>query len=280
MFEWLAELAVPAVGLLLFTAMIAAAFAGYALRARAARTSPGGEAAAGGTSGQEDFVVSAVLSLLALLLGFTFALVADRYEGRRQLVIEDASAIETAYLQTQLLEEPHRSRIGGLLIRYIDNRVVTATADTGEQPALAAVNNRLIVDLWAATAAAFESIRDTDFSSAYLQAINNVIEKDAARKEARSARIPPAVFAVLLVYMIVAAGALGYVLTARRGRIVSGALLGLFTLMLLLMLDMNRPVGGTVQESQLPMERLRDAMRSQPPAVFDRWKATRAGPQP
>jgi hypothetical protein len=59
--------------------------------------------------------VSAVLGLLALLLGFTFAMAVDRFEQRRTLVLDEVNAISTAYLRTQLLQAPHRERIGKLL---------------------------------------------------------------------------------------------------------------------------------------------------------------------
>ena len=67
-------------------------------------------------SGSEGYVVSATLGLLALLLGFTFSLAIQRFETRRELVLADANAIGTAYLRVQLLDEPHRSRLSGLLI--------------------------------------------------------------------------------------------------------------------------------------------------------------------
>jgi len=49
-------------------------------------------------------------------------------------------------------------------------------------------------------------------------------------------------------------------------------LIVLFTLSLLLVLDIDRPTTGTIRESQRPMEDLRASLRNQPPAVFDRWR--------
>ena len=79
--------------------------------------------------GQESYVVSAVLGLLALLLAFTFSLATDRFEARRVLVLEESNAIGTAFLRTQLLGEPHRARLSQLLIEYTDNRIVLAKAE-------------------------------------------------------------------------------------------------------------------------------------------------------
>ncbi|MCF6159596.1 MAG: hypothetical protein E3K32_13735 [wastewater metagenome] len=50
---------------------------------------------------------AAILGILALLLGFTFSMLLSRFDLRKQLVIEEADAIGTAYLRAQLLPEPY-----------------------------------------------------------------------------------------------------------------------------------------------------------------------------
>ena len=77
---------------------------------------------------QVGLVVSGILVVLGLLLGFTFSLALDRFEQRRMLVITEANAISTSYLRAQLLDEPDRTRLSNLLIAYTDNRVNLATA--------------------------------------------------------------------------------------------------------------------------------------------------------
>ena len=257
-------------GLLVLSLMGAAAAAGVALRARGDRSGGGGGDAHG--EGQEGYLVSAVLGLLALLMGFTFALAVDRFETRRSLVLEEANAIGTTYLRTQLLEEPHRARISGLLIAYTDNRLILAKANPGENRRLLAENDRLITELWAATSAAFETIKSYDFSTSYLETMNNLIDLDAARKAARQVHVPTEVFVVLLVYLIMTAGVLGYVMVGTRGKWTSVFLLGLLTMSLLLIVDIDRPTRGGVREGQGPMEALQKTLKSQPATVYDRWR--------
>src|SRR5262245_61176946 len=57
----------------------------------------------------------AVLGLLALLLGFTFAMAVSRYENRKTLIIDQANAIGTAALRGKLLPPPHADRTMTLL---------------------------------------------------------------------------------------------------------------------------------------------------------------------
>ena len=108
----------------------------------------------GEDGGLEGYVVSAVLGLLALLMGFTFSLAVDRFETRRTLVLEEANAIGTTYLRAQLLEQPHRERISQLLVNYTDNRIALAKAPPDRVAPLLAANDRMLSDLWAATASA------------------------------------------------------------------------------------------------------------------------------
>lgn len=68
-------------------------------------------------------VVGAIMALLAFMLAFTFSLAATRFDERRQLVLQDANAIRTAYLRAQTLPEPERSEVPKLLRDYLNTRV-------------------------------------------------------------------------------------------------------------------------------------------------------------
>lgn len=262
---WLAATPLWGIALALLLAMIVAALCGHFLRQRSRRQP------APGTEDKEDhqgFVLSSVLGLLALLLGFTFALAVDRYETRRGLVLEEANAIGTAYLRTQLLDEPHRTRISTLLVQYTDDRLQIAQASTDEARRLYGRDQRLVTELWAATVAAFPTIRGIDFSSAYLDSVNAVIDLNESRKASRQAKVPHEVYLVLFIYIITTAGVLGFSLDARPGRSAATILFLLLTLSLILIIDIDRPVGGGINESQKPMEDLRASLREWRPGSF------------
>jgi hypothetical protein len=139
---------------------------------------------------REGYIVSAVLGLLALLTGFTFALALERFDTRRERVLLDANAITAAYLQSQVLEQPHRSRISNLLREYTDTSIELASARPSDQVELRRRDDRLIVELWKATVAVFPTIKQYDFSSTYLERMNDVIDLDLARKIARESHVP------------------------------------------------------------------------------------------
>lgn len=250
-----------------FGCMVLAALLGFGLREILGRR---GQAPA--IEGQESYIVSAVLGLLALLMGFTFALAVDRFETRRALVLEEANAIGTTYLRTQLLPEPHRERLTRLLVNYVDNRLLLATAQSAQTQRLVEANDQILTDLWSATAAAFDDIDAKPFSNSYLDTMNNMIDMDSARKAARGAHVPSEVFILLVFYLVVTSAVLGYVLKGGQGRVAAGLLLALLALSLTLIMDIDRPTGGGIRENQAPMVALRASMAAQPSAVFDRWR--------
>ncbi len=270
--DWSNQIPVYLLAGLLLVAALAAAYACRQLRIRNDREWKVTGAGLASDS-QEGYIVSGVLGLLALMLGFTLAMAVDRFDARRLLVLDEANAIETAYLRTQLLGEPHRTRLSNLFVDYADNRIALAKASGDDLPKLLATNDRMLTDIWAATSAAFDSIKELDFSSTFVDAVNRVVELDDARRASRRAQVPREVLNVLSIYIIVTGGVLGYVLTGFRGQLAGAFLVTLLTFSLALIIDLERPTAGGITESQAAMELMRNSLKANPPEVFDRWRS-------
>jgi hypothetical protein len=259
--NWTNELSVVGLGGFLFACALAGAFFGRLLWLRSSRRSESSETDASSDT-QEGYVVSAVLGLLALMLGFTLALAVDRFDTRRGLVLAEANAIETTYLRAQLLAEPHRARLSQLLVAYTDTRIALAGASRREVPPLLAQNDRLLTDLWTATSAAFATVAQLDFSTSLLESANQVINLDIARKASRLAHVPAAILIMLSVYIVATAGVLGYVLKGVRGQFAGAFLITLLTLLLVVIIDLERPTAGGIRESQVPMQLLQTSLKN------------------
>lgn len=202
------------------------------------------------------FIISTLLGLLALLLGFTFALAVDRFESRRLLVLDEANAIRTSYLQAQTFEEPERALLSSLLVAYADNRLrLGSTRDRADTVRLMAVSYALQQRMWRTAVTAVNRQRD-DVSATFMQSMNQLIEIAAARRSAREAHVPTRVFAVLIIYMIVSAAILGYVLGGRQRTAMLTVFL-LLTMSYVLIVDIDEAKKGGIRESQQPMEELR-----------------------
>jgi hypothetical protein len=254
------------VALLILALMVIAAAAGALLRRKFRHATSSTE------DSQETYVVSSVLGLVALLMGFTFVLAVDRFDTRRNLVLEEANAIGTAFLRSQLLEEPHRERLSGLLTDYIDNRIAMGEPG-GETPERLKTSDGILVELWAATAAAFDDVKTIDFSTALLESMNAVIDLDTARKTAHDARVPAEVFGVLIVLVLVSSGVLGFVLIGPGRQAIGILLLLLLALVLTLMLDIDRPSAGLVNEPQQPLYLTRASISAETAAMYDKWRS-------
>jgi hypothetical protein len=271
--DWLSDLSVLGICTASFVAMLVSALAGHYVRQVRIDRSKVAEIPDDPSEGQEEYLLGGSLALLALLLAFTFGLVLNRYEARRQLVTDEANAIGTAYLRAQLLDEPHRSRLSGLLIAYTENRIQVAKSGA-ESPDHLARNDQLLTRIWASVSAARESALAHGISMPVLDAFNEVINLDTERKAAWRLRVPGGVLILLLAYLIVTAGELGYIVDGVRGRRAALMLFVLIALSIGIMTDMDRPSSGVIRESQWPMVELLRTLRAQPPPIFDQFKAS------
>jgi len=228
---------------------------------------------------QQGYVVSSVYALLGLLVAFTFQVAVERYQARRHLVIEDATAIQALYLKSQLLPEPHRSTLSNLLVSYAENHVALAKARSKDPngPQLLQRNEMLLHEIWRVVIPAFASVKTLDFSSSFVDSAAEVVRINSERMAARRPPIPTTILVILLVYTIVAAGVLGSVMKGRRGIEVSVILIALNILALLLVMDINRPVEGTIREPQEPMERMVQMLQANPPSSYDAKQAPTNG---
>jgi hypothetical protein len=74
---------------------------------------------------REDFgvLLAASLTLLGLIIGFSFSMATGRYDQRKNLEEEEANAIGTEYLRADLLPPSDASQIRALLRQYTDLRL-------------------------------------------------------------------------------------------------------------------------------------------------------------
>jgi hypothetical protein len=102
---------------------------------------------------RDDFAViqGATLTLLGLIIGFTFSMALDRYEQRKIYEEEEANAIGTEYLRAELLPAAEAAQVQQLLRDYLAQRVLFyETRDEQQLGRIDAATARLQSDLWAA----------------------------------------------------------------------------------------------------------------------------------
>lgn len=198
----------------------------------------------------------AVLGLLGLLLGFSFAMSVNRYDMRKQLEVEEANAIGTTWLRTDVLAEPARARERQLLREYVTVRLQFLSAGT-DRAAIAqalARTGELQNRIWE-VGVGESSVRRDPVSALFLSTLNDAIDATEKRSAAFENRIPGAAWALLL-FMGSAASALVGASASRRSRALVIVLPLVVGAAMMLILDLDSPRAGFVQVKQNSMMRV------------------------
>lgn len=204
----------------------------------------------------------AILGLLGLLLGFAFAMGVQRYDQRRNLVVEEANAIATTYLRASLLPEPHQTEVKRLLQHYVDVRLEFYWS--GEDDAALSAAERSAAEiqqqLWAHAVAAGR-IAPTPLTSVFIAALNETIDLDALRLAARRNLVPSTVWLLLLLVAACGSWATGYADGVNGKRLwFSQALLPLLiAVVITLVVDLASPRRGLIGVSQQSLIDLKES---------------------
>jgi hypothetical protein len=240
------------IAVLLFAALGLLREAGCLLRRRVA---PDGSTE---ESSDKGYLFSGMLGLLALLIAFTFSLAVDRFEARRNLVAAEANAIGTAEMRTQMLPAPDGPRLTNMLRNYARTREAYGFAQAVDRPALSRASAAQRSELQAAAIASLSPLATTPLGPFVGQSINSVLDIGVEREAMNDARVPLTILRALILYALLTASMLGYGLTGPRARHRGTTVIffSLLTLAIVLILDLDRPRGGTIRIDQTPMTEL------------------------
>jgi hypothetical protein len=199
----------------------------------------------------------AILGLLALMIGFTFAMALSRFEARRDAVLVEANAIGTTALRARLLPAPHSREVLTLLREYVQLRLditrhMPSPADLG---AMVARSNAIQEALWRHAKAV--AARDNAMvpTGIFIQSLNEMIDDQEKRLTAVRNRLPIVILFALYGVATVAIGFAGYEsgLQARHSRLPVYLVGMLVAAMVILIQDLDRPGAGFIRVSQEPM---------------------------
>jgi hypothetical protein len=181
----------------------------------------------------------------------------SRFEVRKQLVLEEADAIGTSCLRTQLLPAPAGPELASLLRQYVNVRVQYGTAgnDLARLDGLHTQTAHLQTELWIRAATYAQQDPNPVRAGLLLQSLNQAIDLEEARWMALQNHVPESVIYVNAVVGLLAAMLVGYSFGVNgRRNIFSMCMLALaITMVLAVIIDLDRPRSGFVRGSQQPM---------------------------
>ncbi len=186
---------------------------GYVYGIREKRTRPDLADSASGA------IEASIFALLGLLLAFTFSAAQERLEHRRQLIIQEANDVNTAYLRLDLLPPSAQPELRQAFRDYIDARIAVYRAVPNMEKVVQELklSKALQQKIWSG---AVEGLKETDPSAAVvvLPALNNMIDVTDARTAMARAHTPVVIFALLFVIALLSAAVAGYGMSKSPGR--------------------------------------------------------------
>jgi len=201
---------------------------------------------------REDFnlLVAAALTLVGLIIGFSFSMSTSRYDQRKNYEEAEANAIGTEYLRAGLLPADDSARVRALLREYLDQRILFYT--TRDAIRLRQINERTATtqgELWSAVqASALE--RPDVLKSLALAGMNDVINSQGYTQAAWRNRIPHAAWALMILVAMLGNMMVGFASSRVKQAGVRLLVLPLLvSLAWFLIADIDSPRGGLIPVS-------------------------------
>ena len=228
----------------LFLAMVASLEAGRRLGRRQLAT-VGMEAGAG-----LGPLEGAIFGLLGLLVAFTFSGAASRFDVRRQLIVQEANAVGTAYLRVDLLPAASQPALRADFRDYLDARLrgYDALPDLTRAHVEFARAAVLQASLWRQAVAATQG-GDSGTSRLFLPALNEMFDVGTAREVAVATHVPAVILGMLTLLALFCSFLAGSA-TAKSpkvGLIQSVAFPLIFVVTLYVILDLEYPSVGLIR---------------------------------
>ena len=214
-------------------------------------------------------IAGSVLALLAFMLAFTFGIVAERFDTRKELVRDEANTIRTTWQRCDFLPEPDRGEARGLLREYVNARLAVARSfqsGTLSEEALtkARLESETVQDhLWGMAVVNARKDMNSDVAALYIDSLNRMIEVHNSRVVVGlQQRIPAGIWIVLLGLTFFGMVAVGYQtgIVGSRRSLAQPILAVSFSMVIALIAMLDRPLTGYVKVSQQPLIDLYDAM--------------------
>lgn len=147
---------------------------------------------------REDFSViqAATLTLLGLIIGFSFSMALGRYDQRKNYEAEEANAIGTEYLRAGLLPA-NAAKVRALLLKYLDQRILFY--ETREDRQIAKINMhtaKLQTELWSAVQTQ-ATAQPNPIAALTVAGMNDVLNSQGYTQAAWWNRIPTAAWILM-----------------------------------------------------------------------------------
>ncbi len=213
-------------------------------------------------------VAGAVLGMMAFVIALTLGSATNRFGDRKAALLDDVTAIQTAYLQTSMLPEPHRTTLRSLLRDYVQARagMVHAYSDPETMDLIRQHARALANVIWDRVEVMAEEYGPSGPHGSFASALNQMFSLHTKRVVLGAYhRIPGFFWWAILFASAVAMVAVGFqfgLASGRRFMTMNLALALTFALVITLAFDIDRAGEGLISVNQQPMVDLYQGMKT------------------
>jgi hypothetical protein len=194
-----------------------------------------------------------LLSFLALLLSFAFAMATFRHEVRKNFLVEESNAIYSVNLMAQMLPEPSRQEVLDLLSRYLKLRSedVSSEYDQKKLERLERAAESLQLQIWRKVSELAKHDPQSNTAALLLNSIDHMIDFYIKREISMANHVPEVILFLLFFASALTLLLLGYGLGLEKSH--NFFPIAILTLLILLVtdviIDLDRPRDGFIRVS-------------------------------
>jgi len=203
-------------------------------------------------------VIGALFALLAFMLALTFSSASNRYDTRKQLLLDEVNAIGTVFLRTSFLEVTDKQHSQALLKNYVQLRM-NVLDESIQIDKKIAQSESIQKKLWDIAITYPKGNVSGALTASYASALNEMFDLQNSRiVHGVTYHVHPTIWGTLIVISVLSMAALGFQFAYSGGRRVWLCMLlaTTFSLVLLLIEDLDRPEQGTIRVNHAPMAAL------------------------
>jgi hypothetical protein len=135
-------------------------------------------------------VINASLTLLALIIGFSFSMAVTRYDQRKANEQAETDAIAIEYAREELLPPADEARIRQMLVKYLDEcELFYMNRDSRQLQANDADTEKLQAEMWSAVLRA-APVQSAPLAALVISGMNTVSSSQGFTQAAWRNRIP------------------------------------------------------------------------------------------
>jgi hypothetical protein len=234
-----------------------AAYLGHARRKR-------GRPVVDGERADLRAILGATLTLLALIIGFTFSMAVNRYDGRKAYEAAEATAIAAEYSRADLLPAAQATRVRALLASYTQQRILFyRISDPARSRRLQADTAKLQSELWSAVTGPANAAPNSPTLALAVSGMNDVFDAQSLAAAASRNHIPVGAWALMLVVALAGNALLG-VIEKRTAAVILLVLPLIVSAPFFLIADIDSPRAGVIRVPPVNLLVLAETLKPRP----------------